>query len=637
MTSLAIDNLGLKVDSAVENCRISEYPTYMGVDNIEKKLFKSVDRVDIQPINAFPEMINDSRIDDSVKKTFDKFKHPLSSGDQIIIPIKIFDFSFNAAFKITSIEPAGNGKQFIFKEETEVYMKRQPVKSVLVPKLQQRLANSVVFPRFYTFKSYPNSEKLDEFMRAENSGPYSLSSALVYGPMGIGKRTLIRRIADDCGVPLKAVDLYLESEQSYKTMTALFDLLKKDFESFDCLLLDGFELAVENNLKIRSIFHQLSQSFPGKCKKLICCHSYTIRSHKTISEYVLGSFDVVEAVKEPGRKDIKGLVDEMFELIPESTESINYDDFVGFSISDFANLLERYKEAEHRSFTAVFADYKSVLKFRKSLQLNSLEVPKVSWDEVAGLAEVKTFLQNLKADIEKRPRPTGLLLHGPPGTGKTLIAKALATQSRFTLLPVKGPEVLSPYIGESEASLREIFTQAHDLSPCIIFFDELDALVPRRGDHGDSVGVSDRMVATFMTEMDKISGLNSSQDDAFVFVIGATNRPDLIDPALMRKGRFDISILLDAPETDSERAEILRASCKKMACADDIDFLKPFKSIKMKLSPAQIASIAKTASKLVLARKIEHIRLDPESKSDLLIDPITTDDLIESVKLLLFS
>jgi peroxin-6 len=271
------------------------------------------------------------------------------------------------------------------------------------------------------------------------------------------------------------------------------------------------------------------------------------------------------------------------------------------------------------------------------LKLDALEIPKVSWDEVAGLTEVKSVLKTLMENVQKHPRPTGILLHGPPGTGKTLIAKALATQSRFTLLPVKGPELLSPYIGESESSLRETFARAKSLSPCIIFFDELDALVPRRGDFGDSVGVADRLVATLMIEMDKISGLNSSESDNFVFVIGATNRPDLIDPALLRTGRFDQSILLDAPKTNKERAEILEASCRKLRCAPSIDFATPFEELEAgggtveNFSPAQIASIAKCASKLVLERKLGQFRSNPD-ETELLIDPLTTSDLVSAAK-----
>jgi peroxin-6 len=125
---------------------------------------------------------------------------------------------------------------------------------------------------------------------------------------------------------------------------------------------------------------------------------------------------------------------------------------------------------------------------------------------------------------------SGILLYGPPGTGKTLVAKAVATTLSLNFLSVKGPELLNMYVGESEANVRKVFEKARNAHPCVVFFDELDSLAPKRGDHGDSGGVMDRIVSQLLAELDGMS-----QSD--VFVIGATNRPDLLDPALLRPGR----------------------------------------------------------------------------------------------------
>lgn len=126
------------------------------------------------------------------------------------------------------------------------------------------------------------------------------------------------------------------------------------------------------------------------------------------------------------------------------------------------------------------------------------------------------------------------MLYGPPGTGKTLLAKAVATSCALNFLSVKGPEVLNMYIGESEANIRRLFQRAREARPCVIFFDELDSLAPKRGNHGDSGGVMDRIVSQLLAELD---GMSSSNEGGGVFVIGATNRPDLLDPALLRPGR----------------------------------------------------------------------------------------------------
>lgn len=131
--------------------------------------------------------------------------------------------------------------------------------------------------------------------------------------------------------------------------------------------------------------------------------------------------------------------------------------------------------------------------------------------------------------------PLGVLLYGPPGTGKTLIAKAVATSCALNFFSVKGPELLNMYIGESEANVRRVFQRARDARPCVIFFDELDSVAPKRGNHGDSGGVMDRIVSQLLAELDGLSGGKTGAD---VFVIGATNRPDLLDPALLRPGRY---------------------------------------------------------------------------------------------------
>ena len=137
----------------------------------------------------------------------------------------------------------------------------------------------------------------------------------------------------------------------------------------------------------------------------------------------------------------------------------------------------------------------------------------------------------------------GLLLYGPPGTGKTLLAKAVATSCSLNFLSVKGPELLNMYIGESEANVRRVFQRARDAKPCVIFFDELDSVAPKRGNHGDSGGVMDRIVSQLLAELDGMSG-GEGQEGAEVFVIGATNRPDLLDPALLRPGRYVHSELI---------------------------------------------------------------------------------------------
>lgn len=167
------------------------------------------------------------------------------------------------------------------------------------------------------------------------------------------------------------------------------------------------------------------------------------------------------------------------------------------------------------------------------------KIPNVTWDDVGGLKHVKdNIYDTIQLPLEHpelfasgMKKRSGILLYGPPGTGKTLVAKAVATNFSLNFLSVKGPELLNMYIGESEANVRRVFQRARDARPCVVFFDELDSVAPKRGEKGDSGGVMDRIVSQLLAEIDGMGG------GADVFVIGATNRPDLLDPALLRPGR----------------------------------------------------------------------------------------------------
>ncbi len=204
-----------------------------------------------------------------------------------------------------------------------------------------------------------------------------------------------------------------------------------------------------------------------------------------------------------------------------------------------------------------------------------IEVPNVRWADIGGLENVK---KELKEAIEwplKQPEifkqvgikpPRGIFMFGPPGCGKTLMAKAVATESEANFISVKGPELLSKWVGESEKAVREVFRKAKMASPCIIFFDEIDSLTPRRGGD-DGAHVVERVVNQLLTEMDGIEELKD------VVVIAATNRPDIVDPALLRPGRFDKMVLIPAPDTASRR-RILEVQTKKVPLAKDVDLDK---------------------------------------------------------------
>jgi peroxin-6 len=196
------------------------------------------------------------------------------------------------------------------------------------------------------------------------------------------------------------------------------------------------------------------------------------------------------------------------------------------------------------------------------------KIPNVTWDDVGGLSNVKDAItETIQLPLERpelfakgMKKRSGILFYGPPGTGKTLLAKAIATEYSLNFFSVKGPELLNMYIGESEANVRRVFQRARDARPCVVFFDELDSVAPKRGNQGDSGGVMDRIVSQLLAELDGMSG---GEDAGGVFVIGATNRPDLLDPALLRPGRFDKMLYLGVSDTHEKQQTILEALTRK--------------------------------------------------------------------------
>ena len=202
-----------------------------------------------------------------------------------------------------------------------------------------------------------------------------------------------------------------------------------------------------------------------------------------------------------------------------------------------------------------------------------VEVPDVRWDDIGGLHDVKQALREMVEWPIKYPEgfsklgikpPKGVLLFGPPGTGKTLLAKAVATESEANFISVKGPEILSKWVGESEKAIREIFKKAKQAAPTVVFFDEIDAIASMRGiEVGSKVG--ERVLNQLLTEMDGLEELHN------VVIIAATNRPDMLDPALLRPGRFDKILLVQAPDAEARR-EIFKVHTRKMPLAEDVDF-----------------------------------------------------------------
>jgi transitional endoplasmic reticulum ATPase len=256
----------------------------------------------------------------------------------------------------------------------------------------------------------------------------------------------------------------------------------------------------------------------------------------------------------------------------------------------------------------------------------------VRWEDIGGLERAKQELIEavewpLKyPDAFKRvgiEPPHGILLYGPPGTGKTLLARAVATESEANFISIKGPELLSKWVGESERGVRETFRKAKMAAPCIIFFDEIDALVPRRGSGFGDSHVTERVISQLLTELDGLEKLEN------VVVIGATNRPDLVDPALLRPGRFDRLVLVPAPD-EKARLEILKIHTKNMPLAKDVD-LKLLAKETEGYSGSDIAALCREAAMLVLRKDIKgkEVRMQNFREAMKMITPSLTPETIK--------
>lgn len=244
-----------------------------------------------------------------------------------------------------------------------------------------------------------------------------------------------------------------------------------------------------------------------------------------------------------------------------------------------------------------------------------VEVPNVHWDDVGGHESLKARLiesvewplhyAHLFEQAGTKP-PKGILLSGPPGCGKTLLAKAIANESRVNFISVKGPALLSKYVGESEQGVRDIFRKAKQASPCIIFFDEIDSLVPARGGGSSESHVAERVLSQFLAELDGIEELKG------ILVLGATNRADMLDPAVLRPGRFDEVIEIPTPE-EKDREDIFRVHLRNKPIEEGVD-PSDLAARSEGFSGAEIASVCNKAALMAVRRAVTSLRQNPDKK-----------------------
>lgn len=266
------------------------------------------------------------------------------------------------------------------------------------------------------------------------------------------------------------------------------------------------------------------------------------------------------------------------------------------------------------ALTLSHEDFNEALKFVNPSAVKEIftDIPDTTWDHIGGLHEVK---QQIKESVQwplQNPEifgamgvkpPSGVLLFGPPGTGKTLLAKAIANETNSNFIAIKGPELNSKWFGETERAIREIFQKARQLSPCLIFFDEIDSMIRIRGASNAEPWI-DRMINQFLTEMDGIDRKGR------IIVVGATNRPELLDPAILRPGRFDRLIYVPTPDTDA-RLEIFKVHTKNMKLTENVDLNELVRRTEYYVG-ADIENLCREAAILSLRENLKNVHIAQE-------------------------
>ncbi|MEJ2119008.1 MAG: AAA family ATPase, partial [Alphaproteobacteria bacterium] len=397
---------------------------------------------------------------------------------------------------------------------------------------------------------------------------------LLYGPPGTGKTLIARACAHEVGVQFFHVNGPEIIDKMYGASEAHLRNMFKEAEKAAPAIIFIDEIdAIAQNRGALSGERQLERRVVAQLLALM--DGLESRGQITVIAATNMPDELDPALRRPGRFDRElniGAPDAEARLEILEIHSRGMPLAVDVDMKELARYTHGYVGAD----LAALCREAAMSALRREIQPSALreisvEVPEVRWSDVGGLDEVKALLTesvlwpltHRELFTEAGIRPSrGAVLHGPPGTGKTLLAKALAGESEANFLAVKAPQLVSMWAGESEKAVREIFRKARQVTPAIIFFDEIDALAPTRGGGGNQV--AERIAAQLLTELDGVEELKG------VFVLAATNRLDCVDPALLRPGRFDSLVELKAPDK-AERLAILKVHTGKMPLAKDVD------------------------------------------------------------------
>ncbi len=584
-------------------------------DRVEAKKAEvlTAERVTIAPIISEGHRISFGQgIENFAKRGL--LKRPLMKGDVVIVP-GIALMGGALPFMVVKTTPKGVVQ---INDETIIEMKEEPVREGEV------LTSAVSYEDIGGLKE--ELLKVREMIELplkhaelfERLGIDPPKGVLLYGPPGTGKTLIAKAVANEAGANFYSIQgpeiMSKYYGQSEERLREKFDEAQKNAPSV--LFIDELDSIAPRREEVtgeveRRVVAQLLTLMDGLSDRGQVIVIAATNREEAIDPALRrgGRFDREIEIGVPdriGRKEIlqihsRGMPIEGNEEDRENllTELANVTHgFVGADMAALAReaamrTLRRYlpeidldkpipsEILEKMRVTP--GDFKEALKEVEPSAMREVlvEIPHTTWDDVGGLEDLKAKLKEAVEMPLKDPEsfkrmgitpPRGILLYGAPGTGKTLIAKAVATESESNFISIKGPEVMSKWVGESEKAVRMIFKKARQVAPCIVFLDEIDAIAHRRGGGEGDSGVTERVVNQLLTSMD---GLESREG---VLVIAATNRPDMVDPALLRAGRFDKLILVPVPD-ERTRLEILKVHTKSMPLDGDVSISELAKEI----------------------------------------------------------
>ncbi|CAG8479542.1 3558_t:CDS:10, partial [Acaulospora colombiana] len=485
-----------------------------------------------------------------------------------------------------------------------------------------------------------------------NAASLNLScTVLLHGLRGCGKKTTVEWVAERVGVHVYEVNCFeISGETDSKTEQSLRGKIDKAVTCSPCVFLlrhiDALakkSVALETGQEptistvLQDSFKQLVENFHKIGHPVLVVG--TTSDIDKVPASVIGCFRheiKFEAPDEPSRLEILENLTRETPVAPDVSLSSLATQTAALVAKDLVDLVARaglaalervgkvvtktkqsLKDIDlvHAGIALTATDFDEALGKARASYSDSIgapKIPNVTWDDVGGLASVKDdILDTIQLPLEHpelfttgMKKRSGILLYGPPGTGKTLLAKAVATSCSLNFFSVKGPELLNMYIGESEANVRRVFQRARDAKPCVIFFDELDSVAPKRGEKGDSGGVMDRIVSQLLAELD---GMGQGGGASDVFVIGATNRPDLLDPALLRPGRFDKLLYLGVSEDNETQLKIIQALTRKFRLHPSLDLRSVAESCPFSYTGADFYALCSDAMLKAMSRVAEAV------------------------------